>query len=564
MESISIGLDIGSSAVRAAEIELKDHQKILRRYAQVGLPAGWVVDGEIVNGPGVASALRRLWAEGGFTTTKVVLGVSGPRVFIRQADVPAMNTEDLRSSLKFDAQELIPIPMDNASFDFSVLEQGIADDDGNSKARVLIVAAQRQVLRNQLHAVKDAGLRAHVVDASPLALLRAMPSASADASNVEILVSIGADLTTVAVREGNVPRFIRVLTVGGSQLTQAISNTMHIDAAQAERLKRATVDGDHVAQLTQAKKVMSDPIRDLAEDIRATMDFFSNQGGSAEVTRVLLTGGASLTDGLASYIGKSAPIPVEQINPFSALSFSPHLGLSESHLEIAASSAATAIGLALWPFESPLIRLSVLPDEVAAAHRARRAMTFAACGLAGMVTLLGIGAAGEALAVKHARVQVQASETRVAAAKSEVASLERKTAPHGETDTRAHLVIESLQGDIDWVRLLGQLASVMPSGLTLSTFSGSRGAAATAGSPSSSTTVTNPGVGTVTFSVQGPGNLTSVADWLAGVQKDDSLQGTWVQGITVSANGGQVSVSFSSTSNITPNAQSSRAAAVKL
>ena len=112
MDTVSIGLDIGSSAVRAAEVHVAGQgRRYLSRYAQVGLPHGYVVDGEIVNIPGVSAALRRLWTEGGFSSAKVGLGVSGPRVCVRQADVPALNPDDIRSSLRFDAQELIPIPM---------------------------------------------------------------------------------------------------------------------------------------------------------------------------------------------------------------------------------------------------------------------------------------------------------------------------------------------------------------------------------------------------------------------------------------------------------------------
>ena len=98
MDSVSIGLDIGSSAVRAAEIEVKDRQYVLRSYAQVGLPPGAVVDGEILNVPLVTAALRRLWLEGGFTSAKVVLGVSGPRVIVRQAEVPATRALFARGS----------------------------------------------------------------------------------------------------------------------------------------------------------------------------------------------------------------------------------------------------------------------------------------------------------------------------------------------------------------------------------------------------------------------------------------------------------------------------------
>ncbi|MHB1534165.1 MAG: type IV pilus biogenesis protein PilM, partial [Acidimicrobiales bacterium] len=156
---MSIGLDIGSSAVRAAEVILGKDRRTLRRFAQVGLPAGTVRDGEIVNVDVVTAALRRLWEVGGFSDHRVVLGVSGPRVIVRQAEVPALNEEDLRSSLKFDAQDLIPIPMEEACFDFTVLERSDqAGQDGKTPMRILLAAVHRGLLRDHLVAVKAAGL----------------------------------------------------------------------------------------------------------------------------------------------------------------------------------------------------------------------------------------------------------------------------------------------------------------------------------------------------------------------------------------------------------------------
>ena len=98
MDAVTIGLDIGSSAVRAAEIEVSQARRVLRRYGQVGLNPGDVVDGEVVQHiPAVSGAIRRLWTEAVFSHNKVVLGVSGPWVFVRQADVPALSAEDMRS-----------------------------------------------------------------------------------------------------------------------------------------------------------------------------------------------------------------------------------------------------------------------------------------------------------------------------------------------------------------------------------------------------------------------------------------------------------------------------------
>jgi type IV pilus assembly protein PilM len=534
---------------------------VLRRYAQVGLPHGYVVDGEIVNVPGVSEALRRLWDEGGFTRTKVITGISGPRVFVRQADVPALNADDLRSSLKFDGQELIPIAMDEASFDFSVLDDGKGNQPGagSGTMRILIVAAHRDVLRAHLATLKGAGLTATAMDAAPLALMRAVPPApeGGDPLAAEVIVSIGAELTTVAVRQAGVPRFIRSLTVGGDNVTEIIANAMHLEMAAAERLKRGAI-ASGAPQIAQARKAMSAELRDLAEDVRGTVDFFMAQTEGSTIDRLLITGGASQTEGLAAAIGGSVSASVMKIDPFSTLALDGDLGLDRDTIERASSGATTAVGLALWPVESPLIRLSVLPEEVAAARRLRRITGVAAMSVAGLAAFLGVVGAGEFLAVHSAQDQVKSAQSHAQALNSELAQLQAATAVHGKVQAQAQVVIGTLQGDIDWVRLLGQLAAVMPPNLTLTSFGGTRVEASAVSTTGAAST---PGVGTITFSVKGSGGLPAVSAWLDGLAQDQSLEGTWVSGINVTGNGG--AVTFSSTSDITNVAQSGRAEAVK-
>jgi type IV pilus assembly protein PilM len=567
VDSVTIGLDIGSSAVRAAEIDSGQGRRVLRRYAQVGLPHGYVVDGEIVNVAGVSEALRRLWAEGGFSKTKVITGISGPRVFVRQADVPALNTEDLRSSLKFDAQELIPIAMEDASFDFSILDDGKGGTDGSPVApgdqtmRILIVAAHRDVLHTHLAALKGAGLSATAMDAAPLALIRALPSSREheESSAAEVIVSIGAELTTVAVRQGGVPRFIRSLTVGGDNVTETIANAMHLEMAAAERLKRGAVASES-PQLAQARKAMSVELRDLAEDVRGTVDFFMSQTEGSTIDRLLITGGASQTEGLAVAIGNTVSASVVQVDPFSSLTLG-DLDLNPDAFARASATATTAIGLALWPVESPLIRLSVLPEEVALARRNRRIVALAATSVAGLAAFLGVVGAGEFLAVHSAQNQVKTAQNHIQALTTQVTQLQAQTAVHEQVQSQAQIVVGTLQGDIDWVRLLGQLAAVMPSNLSLTSFSGSRVAATGGSSSSASSSSSSVGEGTLSFSVKGTGGLPAVAAWLDGLAKDQSLAGTWISGITLSNNGG--SVTFGSTSDITSVANSGRAQAVK-
>ena len=549
MDTTSIGLDIGSSAVRAAELGLERSHCRLRRYAQVGLPPGVVVDGEVVNVLAVSQALRRLWEEGGFSSNKVVLGVSGHRLIVRQADVPALNEDDLRSALRFDAQELIPIPMEDASFDFQILQRDqVTDAEGRSTMRILIVAAHREMLRGHLGALQEAGLEAVAIDASPLALMRVVPPSGPD-NGVEALVAIGAELTTVAVRQGGMPRFIRSLAIGGSKLTVGIANAMHVDAAVAETLKRGAVPSGS-PQLAQVRKAIGTELRDLGEDVRATMDFFVSQSDGAQIERLLVTGGASLTEGLVEQLAGERDVDIRRIDPFALLTIG-DIGLDQDALHRARATAATAVGLALWNAEAPAARLSVLPGEVAEARRVRRMIVLAGTGVAGVVGLLAFVGGAEALAAHVAHSQVQQAETKASVLQGRVGQLQAETTVHNKVVSRSGMVKASLQGDVDWVRVLNEIQGGMPTNLQIQNFVGNRTASTSGGGPSSS-----PGIGTISFSVNGTGGLPAVAAWLDGLQKDGSVQGSWVSGIGVTTNGG--TVTFSSTSNLTSHARSNR------
>jgi hypothetical protein len=255
---------------------------------------------------------------------------------------------------------------------------------------------------------------------------------------------------------------------------------------------------------------------------------------------------------LAAAISANTSASINTIDSFASVSIQ-GLGLAPAQLDQARASATTAIGLALWPFDSPLIRLSVLPDEVAAARRARRMLVAAACGVAGFAALLGVAAGAEILRVHSAENQVHAEQARVATLTQQVNYLQAATAVHGEAVARAALVQGALQGDVDWVRVLGQLATVMPTNLTLTEFQGHR--TNVVGTPPSTAT-TSSDIGSVVFAVKGTGGLPAAKSWLNGLQGDPDLDGTWVNGIAVIKNGGDVN--FSSNTGLTAKSESHR------
>ena len=252
-----IGLDIGSFAVRAVELSIDGTPKLVR-FGQVALPRGAVRDGEIVDPEAVSAAIRRLWSEAGFRSKRVVLGVANQRVIVRQAEMPAMSEEELAAALRFEAQELIPIPIEDAILDFQVIEHLSGGDNGD-RVRILLAAAQQDMIRTHVHAVEGAGLRVAMVDVIPFALVRALAQAGGDVlgstGRAEAIVCVGAGVTNVVVHENGVPRFVRVLLVGGDDITDAIARDLDIDPDAAEDLKRRAGEPDGEENASRAAEI---------------------------------------------------------------------------------------------------------------------------------------------------------------------------------------------------------------------------------------------------------------------------------------------------------------------
>ena len=107
-----VGLDIGTSAVRASELEFGSGAPALVAFGQVGLPPGAIVDGEVKDASAVADAIARLWQNGKFQSKSVVVGVAGLRAITRELDLPWVPDEDVDSAVRFQSEEVIPFPPD--------------------------------------------------------------------------------------------------------------------------------------------------------------------------------------------------------------------------------------------------------------------------------------------------------------------------------------------------------------------------------------------------------------------------------------------------------------------
>jgi type IV pilus assembly protein PilM len=340
----AIGLDIGTSSVRAAQVTVSKGTAVLDRFGQVALPPGAVRDGEVFDPDAVADALKSLWSSAKFTKKDVVLGVSNQKVFVRLVDVPWVPASELRGSLKYQVADLVPMPVDEAVLDFVPLDE--VTTETARMLRGLLVAASQDMVLGAIRSIQKAGLRCATVDLSPFALLRAAGTTDPLGLNgPEAVVDVGARVTNIVVHEGGVPKFVRILMLGGDHITGAITERLGIGAAEAEQLKRQPIGSlDPASQ--DARRIVDAALTEFVDEVRGSVDYYIATSASRPLTRLVLSGGGSLAEGLAQRLATAVRTQVEYGRPFSHLTLG-KTGLAPEQVQYVEPLAAVPVGLAM-------------------------------------------------------------------------------------------------------------------------------------------------------------------------------------------------------------------------
>lgn len=344
----AIGLDIGTSGVRAAELSFGKGQVTLEKFGQVALPGGAVRDGEVVEPETVASAIKQLWAHTKFSSKKVVIGVANQKVIVRQVDLPWLPADEMKKSLAFLVQDFVPMPVDQAVLDFHPLEE-LTADNGTRSVRGLLVAASRDMVNGSLVAVQKAGLSPVMVDLTSFAVIRSLADADhlGMGGDVEALVDVGARVTNIVVHQGGLPRFVRILLMGGQDVTDAVAERMGISAEQAEAMKQQLGLGAPEGMDTRAAfRVVEAVGAAFVDEIRGSLDYYLASSGSAPISRLVLTGGGSRLGGLVQRLQVTTRVPVQLGSPMRSLQVG-RTGLSPEQIAFVEPLAAVPVGLAL-------------------------------------------------------------------------------------------------------------------------------------------------------------------------------------------------------------------------
>jgi type IV pilus assembly protein PilM len=359
MARTRIGVDVGSTAVRVAEVAPGDTPVVVRA-AQVPLPLGAVEAGEVRQPEAVAEALRNLWGQAGVKGRQVYLGVGNQRVVVREVALPWLPEKELRDSLAFQVQEFIPMAADDAVLDFDPL--GEMDQGGRRMQRILLVAANKGMVNLLVESALAAKLEPQGIDLTPFAAVRAVgggdEALDLEAQGDEAVIDVGAHVTTICVHDRGVTRFVRILPSGGRDVTVAVARGLGIDEDVAEALKRGETvvpPPPEEAGLgeTPAELPSADEVRRLAltragsfvDEIRSSLEFYAAQVPGARIARVVVTGGGSRLDGFLELLQERIPVEVDRGRLFEKVKT--ELDLSPEASAEAEAVLSVAVGLAI-------------------------------------------------------------------------------------------------------------------------------------------------------------------------------------------------------------------------
>jgi len=338
-----VGLDIGSSAVKAVELKPSGKGFKVTAFAIEPVPPDSIVDGAIIDGTAVADAIRRLFENKAFKTKEVAASLSGNAVIVKKISLPVMTEAELAESIYWEAEQYIPFDIQDVNLDYQILDAG-RGADSKGTMDVLLVAAKKEKIADYLGVITQAGRTAVVVDVDAFALQNAYEANyGLEPQSVVVLLNAGASAININILAGEQSVFTRDISSGGNAYTEAVQKELNLPFESAEQLKKGeSVDG---VTFEEVKPVLHAMTENVLLEIQKTFDFFKATASSDRIDRIVLSGGASRVDGFAQALEERFGAPVETFDPFRKIAFeATRLGITDP---ASVATAAVAVGLAL-------------------------------------------------------------------------------------------------------------------------------------------------------------------------------------------------------------------------
>jgi type IV pilus assembly protein PilM len=323
-----VGLDVEAGSIAAIELRGNGSPSVVRT-AIGDLPPGAVDDGEVIDAEALSVALRAMFSEHKLSK-QVRLGIANQRVAVRTMHLPLIEDPDeLDTAVRFQAQDELPMPLDQAVLDYQVVSKQ-QNEDGERRMDVVAVAARRDMLEGLTTALRGAGLKPVGIDLSAFAMIRALAHEGEGGEPETTLYCHLGDVTNLAVAHGDACLFTRISPFGIESIAGKLAERRELPLDEARRqLVVVGLEGDAAAGLdelgaTAARDALTDGAAKLVGELRMSLDYYGAQDAVPAVERLVLCGPGSTIPGLADHLEDALSYRVDELRPTALAGLEDH------------------------------------------------------------------------------------------------------------------------------------------------------------------------------------------------------------------------------------------------
>jgi len=346
-----IGLDIGSSSVKAVEIAMKGRGREfeLTHMGVAKLPGEAIVQGAFLNSGAIANAIREAIDNAKIKSKHAAAAVCGHSVIVKKVSLPVMSRAELDEQIRWEAEQYIPFDVNEVNLDFQILDSGGTE----GQMDVLLVAAKKDLIDDYVQVITEAGLIPAVIDVAAFAVENAYEANyEANPSEAVALVNIGAQVVNINIVCNGAPAFTRDITTAGNQYTEEIQKALTVSFEEAERLKLGGRNSDNSREVVpqEVEQAMRTVSETVISEISRSLDFFAATTADSRIEKVFLSGGSSRVTGFEGAFRERTGLTVELLNPLGQMA--PNSKFDRDYLDELAPSLGVSVGLAMRRLDS--------------------------------------------------------------------------------------------------------------------------------------------------------------------------------------------------------------------
>ncbi len=336
-----VGLDIGSSVIKAAEVIETKTGNALHNFGMLNIAPGIIEEGTIKDHDAVSAAIRELFSANNLTNKNVAISIGGYSVIVKKISVQTMTEDELQETIHFEAEQYIPFDISDVNLDFQILGE---NEQNPNQMDVLLVAAKKEMVSDYIHLVELAGLHTVILDIDAFALQNIFEFNYATEEESVALIDIGASKTSLNILKGYSSVFMRDVSLGCGQINQQIVSLADCSMEEAEKTKHSAQP--EIISAEDLANIISSVVSDWTTEIRRAIDFFYSTYPDDHISKIILSGGGANITEFRQLLSDEISTEVEIINPFDKFSIESS-SLDHSYLEKMAPQAAICMGLAI-------------------------------------------------------------------------------------------------------------------------------------------------------------------------------------------------------------------------